>query len=282
MKTALFLSLAVAFAVPLPAADDPAPKKDESKGKEVKLEPLTSKQQEALLASRAPGDMVGSFNSFASMLFALDNIVTHTDSEEIAEVRLHSPFPDFYKPTRAEFFNSMARQMSSSWSYDTKRAYWVFAKPPMPMPFKVTLAKGWESEERGNYLFCKPPTAPVGMDIYVMAEYSSTPPDPKLQEKMREAAAMLFAQNFKKGITAKEMTVTKVGAYDALHLKASPRPGVMWRQWAIAEDGQSFVIVSAIDEANEKDVLPGVEEMLKTFELKKREQPKGGAAQPAK
>jgi hypothetical protein len=79
---------------------------------------------------------------------------------------------------------------------------------------------------------------------------------------------MMFATHFKKEVSAKDMTLTKVGAYEALHFKSpTPRPGTTWRQWAIAEKGQTFVIVSAMEDANEKEVLPGVEEALKTFEL---------------
>jgi hypothetical protein len=267
MKAPLVLSL-VLIAGPIAFPADPSGLPAGSTGKEAKPVLLTAEGQKALLAKRAPGGMAGSFNSYASLLYAMDGAILHTDDEEIGKASLSSPFPEFYKPTRAEFFNAIARQTSSSWSYDEKRAFWVFAKPALPMPFKITLAKDWESAERGNYLFCKPPTAPIGMDIYVMAEYSSTPVDPALPAKMREACAMMFATNFKKDVTAKDMSLAKVGTYEALHFKSpTPRPGTTWRQWAIAENGRAFVIVSAMDDANEKEVLPGVEEALQTFEV---------------
>ena len=269
MKAVLFLWLAAIFIMPVAAKEKPKSAADEGR-KVVRLTALTAPQQEALLVRRRSGGMLGTFNSFASLLYAMDDIVVHSDDRKIGEVALNSPFPDFYKPTSAELFNAIARQTASSWSYDAKRAYWVFAKPAMPMPFKITLAKGWESEERGNYLFCKPPGAPVGMDIYVMAEFSSEPADPGLPAKMREAAAIMFARGFKKEGTAADMSTVKVGAYDSLHFKTpTPRPGTTWRQWAIAEAGQVVVIVSAIDDGNEKEVLPGVEEALRSFELKK-------------
>ncbi len=241
-----------------------------AKGEEVKLKPLTLEQRQALLDRRRSAMVMGSFNSFASLLYAVDDIVVHTDDPELAKVQLNSPFPEFYKPTSAELFDAIARQMACSWSYDEKRAYWLFVQPAMPMPFKVDLAKGWESETRGNYLFCKPPGSPVGMDIYVMAGYSSRPDDPQLPAKMREGVAMIFAKNFKKDVKVKDMSIVKVGAHDALHFKVpTPRPGTTWRQWAIAEGGQTVVVVSAIDDAKEGDVLPGVEAALKTFTMKK-------------
>ncbi len=285
MKVALFLAFSIFQAVTLAGAEKPKPKPskpDAPAGKEMKLTPLTENQQRALLERRLSGQMLGLFNGYASLLFAVDNIVVHSDIKDIGTTELSSPFPEFYKPTVAELFDSLARQTASSWSYDAKRAYWLFAKPAMPMPFKVQLAKGWESDERGNYLFCKPPGAPVGMDIYVMAEYSGAEDDPKLPEKMREAAALLFARNFKEDVTAKDMSIVRVGEYDSLHFKVpTPRPGTTWRQWAIAEEGQVILIVSAIDNANEKEVLPGVEAAIKTFEMKKKE-PKKPAADAKK
>jgi hypothetical protein len=269
MKPPLLLAIALLGSLPTLAAEAPKKKDDTSSlGTPVKLTPLTAEQQKKLLESRIHGGMMGSFNSFASLLYAVHSVVTHTDDKEIAETSLQGVFPDFYKPTHAELFNSMARQMSASWSYDDKRAYWVFAKPVLPWPFKITLAPGWHREERGNYLFCKPPKAPVGMDVYVMGEYSSTPEDPGLAAKMREGTAMMFAKNFKKDVTAKDMSLVKVGNCEALHFKTpAPKPGITWRQWSIAENGQVVLIVSAMDDVNEKEILPGVEEALKSFEM---------------
>lgn len=240
-----------------------------STGKPVKPRPLTDEQQKALLDKRTGGSMVGSFNSYASLMYALNEVILHTDEAETGKKALLSPFPKFYKPTHMELFNAIARQMATSWCYDEKRAFWVFAKPALPMPFTVTLAKGWQSEERGNYLYCKPPDAPVGMDVYVMAEFSSDPADQELPTKMREATAMMFATKFKKDVSLNEMSLVKVGNLEALHFKTpTPRPGATWRQWVIAESGQTFVIVSVIDEKNEKVILPDVEAAVQSFKPK--------------
>jgi hypothetical protein len=267
VKSLSFLALPVLLGCALTAKEkrmtdsDPAPKV-------LKLTPLTANEQETLLARRQSGQIFGSFNSFASFLYVVDTVV-HTDDRRLAAVTLNSPFPEFYRPTCRELFNAMARQMRCSWSYDATRAYWLFAKPALPMPFKVTLAPGWESEERGDYLFCKPPQAPVGMDIYVMAEFSDASGDAELPAKMREATAVRFARAFKKDVSANDMHLLKVGTYDALHFKTpTPRQGTTWRQWAIAEAGQVIVVVSAMDDALEAQVLPGVEAALKSFEVK--------------
>jgi hypothetical protein len=79
----------------------------------------------------------------------------------------------------------------------------------------------------------------------------------------------MFAGRFREGVTAKDMSLVKAGAHEALHFKTpAPRKSTTWRQWAIAGNGQVIVIVSAIDDELEKKVLPGVEEMVKSFKLK--------------
>ena len=50
------------------------------------LKPLTLEQRQALLARRRSPVVMGAFNSFASLLYAVDHIVVHTD-EPFAETR---------------------------------------------------------------------------------------------------------------------------------------------------------------------------------------------------
>jgi hypothetical protein len=271
MKPRWIVALVTTLAVPAVAEDKPAaPPANDSGGlgKKLKVDALTPDQQKAFLAKRTPGSLLGSFDSFASLLYAVDNVIVSTDDEVVSRVRLSSPYPEFYKPTYAELFDVIARQTKSSWHYDTKNASWAFGKPTLPLPFTIDLAKGWTAENRGNYLFCKPPGATIGMDIYVLGSYSAEPADPALAGKMRDAAALLFAQNFKKDVTVKEMKSVKVGPYEALHFETpAPKAGVTWRQWMIAEGGQTLAIVSAIDTANEKAVLPDVQTMAQTLKI---------------
>ena len=202
-------------------------------------------------------------------MYAVHDVAIHTDSKEISQTSLTSPFPDFYKPTWREFFDSIARQTKSSWKYDPKRDYWVFAKPAMPVPFTVKLAKGWKSEDRGSYVFHGPPSAPVGMDVYVMGTYSALEKESTLFTKVQEDIALRFARSFKNDVTTKEMSKVKVGKCDALHFKISaPRTGIIWRQWIVVDSAVAIAIVSAVTPEHEKQILPDVEEMLKSFALR--------------
>lgn len=265
MKTCFTLCL-LHLALLTPAWSEPDVTK--GTGKIATPRPLTDAQQKSLLERRISGSMLGSLNSYTSLLFAVHDIIIHSDEKDLGKITLNSPFPDFYKPTCAELFNAIGRQTGTTWRYDSKRAFWLFSKPGRPLPFTIKLAEGWTSEDRGNYLFCKPPAAPMGMDIYVMAEYSGDQQDQDLTSKMREGCAMIFARNFKKDVTAKDMTMEKIGSLEALHFKLpAPRPGITWRQWAIAKDGRVIVIVSAMNDNNETAILPGVLEALRTFEL---------------
>ena len=226
---------------------------------------LTPEQQTAFLAKRTVGSMMGSFDGYSSLLYAVRNVLISTDSDQVNETSLSTPFPKFYNPTWKELFDSVARQTKSSWKYDPKSDNWMFTKPAMPAPFEVKLAKRWKSEDRGSYVFFKPPSAPVGMDIYMMGTYSSKY---KMKE-VQEDIALRFARNFKKDVTVKEMSTMRVGKYDSLHFKIRARQtGIIWRQWILVDSGMAFAIVSAIKPELEKKILPDVEKMLKSFTIK--------------
>lgn len=226
--------------------------------------PLTPEQQTAFLAKRTPGSMTGSFGSYSSLLFAIKNVVIHSNNNQINNTPLSSPFPQFYKPTWKEVFDSIARQTKSTWKYNPKSDNWIFSKPAMPVPFEVKIAKKWISEDRGLYVYYKPPYAPVGMDIYMMGTYSSTD-----KEKVQEGIALSFARHFNKDVTVKDMTTVKVGKYDALHFKIkAPQTGVIMRQWTIVESGKAFAIINAVKPRLERKILRDVEKMLKSFTIK--------------
>jgi hypothetical protein len=249
--------------------------KAERDGGSDERQALTPEEQTAFLAKRTPGSMMGTFSGYCSLLYAALDVAIHTDSREVSQTSLNSPFPEFYKPTWKELFDSVARQTRSSWKYDPKRDYWVFTKPPMPLPFEVKLAKGWKSEDRGRYVFHAPPSAPVGMDIYLMGTYSVSEEGEDLFGKVREDIAVRFAKGFKKEVSAEEMLKVKVGGSHALHFKTSaPQTGIIWRQWIVVDSGMAFAIVSAIKPEREKEILPDVTAMLKSFTLKTEEKKK--------
>ena len=235
---------------------------------EVKRKPLTPKQQEAFLNRRMPGGLVGRFGSYASLAFALHDIALHTESEAISDTRLADVYPKSYKPTRRQWLDVLARQTRSQWSYDTKRDYWVFSKPAAPLPFTSSLAKGWQREDRGLYLYHKPPGAPVGMDVYLFGQYSFDKDATAELAKLRLTRALSMAKPFKKDATEKDMKPAKVGDLPALYFESpTPRPGWTWRQWSLVADGHLIVIVSVIEDNNAKALLADVQGMVKSFKM---------------
>jgi len=244
----------------------PAPR-----GVVIQRKHLSNEEQTALLAQRtSSGMMFGSFGGYASLLYAAMDVCIHAGSEEIAKTPLQSPFPEFYKPTWAELFDSIARQTRSSWSYDPKTDFWTFGRPGQPLPFTIEMARDWKADDRGSYVCYQPKVAPVGMDIYVMGNYSASNEGERqaLFNKVRDDIALRFAKTFKKEMTTDGMTKTKVSNSEALYFTlAVPETGIIWRQWVIVESGKAFCIVSAIKPEQEKDILPDVEAMVKSFRI---------------
>ena len=231
---------------------------------------ITQAEQDGLLSSRAPTNQFGgTFSSYGSLLFAVNNIAIHTESDAIAGTKLGSPFPDFYLPTWREIFDSIALQTRSKWKYDPSRNYWVFSEGSPPNSYSLSLADGWRFSDEGIFIKYTTPRHPVGMEIYPIQSYSS--PDPreetKLSEKVRETLAVRFGSAFKKSITAKDMKTEQVDGVTALYFEAqSPiRESVVWRQWALVSKGKAFVIVSALDKSDAK-LLEDVKGMVKSFQ----------------
>jgi hypothetical protein len=231
---------------------------------------LTESQQKAFLSQRLEsGGMTGTFNSFGSLLYSFHDVAIHTDNREIGAVKLSSSFPPFYKPTWKEMLDAIAIQTRSSWKYDSKRNFWVFAKPAIAKPYTITLADKWTAEDRGTYVSYKPPTFPVGMDIYYFGVYSADKEKEQtaLWRKIRDAWAVRFASSFKKDITVDEMQKTKVSEADAVYLQTPTLPrGVVWRQWALVKNGHTFVIVSTL-RPEDKQLVADVEAMVKSFRV---------------
>jgi len=236
---------------------------------------LSDKEQSAFLSSRnkAGGGMIlGSFDSYCSLLYAACDVAIHTESSEINSTGLQSIIPDFYKPTWRELFDVIAIQTQSSWSYDPTRNFWVFTKPQKPRTYySIEIAKGWEQNDCGLYVGYHPPIAPVGMDIYILGTYTSD--DPKkaddLCKKLKEDFAITFAKVFQKDVTQKDMKNVRIGNYEALHFETKASNGVIWRQWVIIDEGRAFVIVSAIKPEHEAVVYPDVQKMIQSFRISK-------------
>jgi hypothetical protein len=255
------------------AGQEEGPKK---KRPDIEREALTPAQQAAFLARRTGGQMLmGTFSGVTSYHYAAHDVCLHTDTEDVALRRLNQVFPKFYRPTWRELFDEIAQQTGTRWRYDPKRDYWVFDPPQRPLPYRIDLAEGWKAENRGSYLFTKPPGAPIGMDVYILGTYSFEEKDPEkrraARNRVRYDLAHRFARSFKKDVTESDMTRVEVGGAEALHFKANPprRPNACWRQWAFLAGGRGYVIVSIIEKENTERLLPDVQAMVKSFRLKK-------------
>lgn len=231
---------------------------------------LSLKEQKQFLSKRLPTNvLVGPFENYGSLLFSAQNVVIHSDDEVIRKTALQTTFHDFYKPTWEELFSSIATQTKSSWSYDSKRDFWVFAAPARPKPFAITLADKWSTRDMGVWVGYKPATYPVGLDIYYWGTYSSDDPKEmlKIGEKIRNSWAMSFASKVNKNITIEKMKKLRIAGAEALFYEApTPRPGVMWRQWTFVIEGKAFFIISTLP-IEDKQSYAEVEEMVKSFRI---------------
>jgi hypothetical protein len=235
----------------------------------LKRKSLSPAEQQKFLKVRGPGVMMGNFRSYASLLFAVADICIGSKDQNVINSILYSWYPDkeLYMPTHAELFDMIARQTGSSFSYDAKADFWAFQPPSLPIPFTVQKANGWTEEERPGYVAYIPPTAPVGMDIYMMGKYSGLTPDK--ERKIIEHGAALYSKRIDPKSTAKTMKEVTVDGVAALYFSSpAPSPGMLWRQWAFLKNGELYVIVSAYKEEQKEQIEKDVDSMVATFHAK--------------
>ena len=269
MKKILLSLIVLALASGATAQQKPKPKEN-GIAEDGNGPALTSAQQRKFLSARLPtGVITGTFGAFGSLLFAVKQVAIHTADAEIGKTELHSPFPDFYKPTWKELFDTIAAQTQSSWQYDLDRNYWVFAKPKRAKPFAVTIADKWTADDRDIYISYRPPTYPVGMDIYCYGSYSADDrkEEPELWEKIRNTWAIRFASGLKRDISLAEMKKITLAGVEALYFEGvAPRNGVIWRQWVFVKGGKAFVIVSSL-KPDALLLLADVQAMINSFRV---------------
>lgn len=63
------------------------------------------------------GSMMGPFSSFASLLFCVESTIICTSDKRVLKQPLVTVFPTFYKPTRFELLEVIARQTSTSFKF---------------------------------------------------------------------------------------------------------------------------------------------------------------------
>ncbi len=232
---------------------------------------LTQAAQDKILHERVKtATMLGSFYEFNNMLYTMGDggPFLMTTSVEVANTKLQSPFAAKYLPTWAEFFESMARQTGTSIKYDpTFFSKWIATPPAMPLPYTIQLAKDWTSEDRNSYVANFPKIQPVGMDVYMFGRYSGLSAE-KVRE-VRNDIALLFASHIDPSAKLESMKEVKVDGCDAIYYETKPpkRAESTWRQWSLVKDGQAFLIVSALADANSDILWPQVQSMVSSFHV---------------
>jgi hypothetical protein len=156
-------------------------------------------------------------------------------------------------------------------------AIFEFKKANREKPYAVTCAKGWTSVDKGCWTKFAPPDFPVGMDIYEVGEYScdDKEQEAKLFKQVPVSVSLQWAHRVKPGTSVKDLQLVKVGAYDALYfdslIPSQMEKPIHWRQWVFMVERKCYFVVSTIFPEFEKQYLPEVEAMLKTFVAKKTE-----------
>ena len=246
---------------------------------EKERKPLTPDEREKQLNERVSIGLLdkGSLDAFISMAYAMSNVQISYVDPAFGRGRVDNPFPEFYTPTWREVFETIARQTRTSWTYSEKKGEWLFDKPAVAPTFQVTLAKGWAQEDRGYYVFFKPPKGPVGMDIYMLGTYSFDKDADKEMARVRDAWALNFLKPIRSEAKIEDMKKVEIDGSEALHLEAkAPKPGVVWRQWVFAKNGALFAIVSALDE-DQAALVKDVQAMAASFKFvaPKKDEKKG-------
>lgn len=274
----LLLPALLASSLALPAqvttaASPEALQRGEGKVQEVLKDRIPKDRLEAFLSGRIPASLLGNFKSYASMLYAAYGIPIWNDDPQIERVKLGDWYPAGHKATRREVLDLVARQVGCTWSYNADTGYFVFKRGAQPYPFKLDLAAGWSARDQWDCIAFIPPTAPAGLDVYILGRVT-TEDAAKMDETVRRAnvhVALRMAGNFKRGVREEDLRDVYVAGAKALyfeHLISRPDGAqIMWRQWALTKKGQSFLIVSAIDKAQERVIFPDVQDMLKGFDI---------------
>ena len=278
----------------------PEPGKDKSEVKRAPLNVLTQPELAKLLSRRVQGGLGHTFAQFANMFMVSSHLGTGTcvglttADETVAKTELQDAFPHFYKPTLSELLDAIALQTFSKWSYETKDQFVSTtttdaAKPndgvviisfsrfipgkPRTKPFSVTPAKGWTHEDRGNWETYIPAVAPVGMDIYEMGQYSTKKRDGQaaLMNRVRREMSLDWAHRVKPDAAEGDLKPAQVGKFEALHfdsmVPANDGRKVHWRQWVMTAGDRCYFIISTLFPDQEEQLLPDVEQMLRTFAL---------------
>jgi hypothetical protein len=207
------------------------------------------------------------FRSFVGSAYATAKVWVYADGDDepMYASELVYTYPRFYTPTWREMFDSAARQLRGKWEWNPQNRQFKFERTNEDPAIGVKLAKDWRRQDRGLYVWHAPRGLPMGMDIYFLGHYTADAKQPDLIEKARAHAAMFILGQFPAPPKVETMQRIRVASGEALYARVLPRPGVVWRQWALVKDGNAFLIVSALPEEKEGELSPVVDEMVRTF-----------------
>ncbi|MFA6208949.1 MAG: WG repeat-containing protein [Candidatus Obscuribacterales bacterium] len=225
-------------------------------------------QPDQFLKALAPSIRKETFGEFAEVLASSGIVKLHSSRHSVNKMNLVPICKTSHSLIFAEFLETIARQTGTTVKHDERLDCWNFGPPAMKLPYTISVADGWQQQERGYYTAYIPKIAPVGMDIYMMGRFEGLN-DQQLKE-IRNEQALWFADKLSPGATMAMMNVETVDGCEALSFQVeTPVAGRQWRQWAFIKNGQAFVIVSTLDDKNEAKLLPEVKTMISTFHVVK-------------
>lgn len=260
------------------------------------LKPLSQEQQDALLRSRVESNPSGTMGQFSNMFLVMSRIELPYGvglipaSREIAETELQPIYPPFYRPTLRELLDTLALQTSSQWKYDPSSKHFhsdaeqgevaglgifEFTPTQRAKPYQVTLPKGWKADDRGHWVMYTSPKFPLAVDIHDLGTFSTDDPtqEKEFLERVPREVSLMWANRAKDNVRPEDLQPAKVGPYDALYFETMmplrDGPTVRWRQWTFLVDHHCFFVVSTILPQLEAQIFPGVEAIIKSFEIQK-------------
>ena len=255
-----------ARAEPEPAAgsiDNPKQVKSTDRGPDVDPQKLAASPFNGL-------PLFATFRSFMSSSYAAADVWLYAKGDDagLYDAKVSYTYPEFYTPTWGELFDHVARQTRSTWAWNPENRQFGFERTDAEPFFGVTLADGWRREDRGLYVWHAPAGQGFGLDIYHFGHFTAPEGEPDFENKVRAHFAVQNVSMWPEPPTEGQMKVVEAAGREMLHLRAdTPRPGGVWRQWAVVADGHAFVIVSAMPKDREAKLLPAVEKMVESFKV---------------
>ncbi len=263
---------------PLAVPDAACPTQEEGEKERKPLyddTPLTKKQQVALLDTRVHPLITNNFNATCSLMFSFESVAIHTHSKGLSELPVFSPFPEGYKPTWRECFDTVARQVTCTWAYDPELTYWVFTpeeKEEAKLPFDWTMPDGWTTERVGNVQRLRSENKHALVQVHMLGSYSTDEDKPKKRRaffaSIRDQHATRIYQAMDEDYDVESDELVDLAGLDARYGEMLPNAeGYLLRQWTFMAEGYCWVISSTTTPQFDKVLSKEVEELLSGFEV---------------